>query len=651
MGHYGAIRPWQEPATPILTTSEFRVPIGERSDEMMLYLTASSVPGWHGGTVEWRNARIERPGAATVPLRSLGPALVALERIRETALSATTEYLAAAFEVRTQNAGDIHELAAEHGIDPLMLQAWLRYLGLSIVGDVALGDRLEHRLNSIGGHDFVGGWGLAGVNDLSLLGNSSDQKVNIPGDMGAHRVAVHPRPERTVAAGWASPIDGDIHIETTVRDAHNACGNGVQWSLDLRRGASRRTLRSGVVELGAEAEIDQVESIPVRQGDVVALSIGPRDSHHACDLTEVDLVIREVAGPMRSWSLAGDCADSIHAGNPHPDRHGHVDTWHFFSEMIAETTEGSTIPEGSLLAAWLDATDKDEARRIAQQLAILLSDTEPEARPEDVELRDTLLAPGGPLFGQLDFAALAESATDENVENRAFGVQGASFDGDSNILISENPSTVAVRLPPDLFEGAEFAVSAVIRPDPDASSVAQFDVTFDVPRDVHQLQPGLPFVADPDSEAEKQLLSSLDDFRSLFPAAMCYARIVPVDEVVTLVLFHREDDHLARLMLSRNEQAQLDRLWDEIALCRPGCIADRGCARADSGVCHAGQRSHEVRPASRTNRGSGRFVPRPPVGDAPGPRRLRRRLRTPRLAAAAESRGRISDPGPVRGPS
>ena len=41
----------------------------------------------------------------------------------------------------------------------------------------------------------------------------------------------------------------------------------------------------------------------------------------------------------------------------------------------------------------------------------------------------------------------------------------------------------------------------------------------------------------------------LDELRGLFPASVCYRPIVPVDEVVTLVLFHREDELLARLLL------------------------------------------------------------------------------------------------------
>jgi RNAse (barnase) inhibitor barstar len=54
------------------------------------------------------------------------------------------------------------------------------------------------------------------------------------------------------------------------------------------------------------------------------------------------------------------------------------------------------------------------------------------------------------------------------------------------------------------------------------------------------------------------------DFRGLFPKALCYARIVPVDEVVTLNLFYREDDQLQRLMLDEPQKKELDRLWDEL---------------------------------------------------------------------------------------
>ena len=51
--------------------------------------------------------------------------------------------------------------------------------------------------------------------------------------------------------------------------------------------------------------------------------------------------------------------------------------------------------------------------------------------------------------------------------------------------------------------------------------------------------------------------------RDIFPPALCYTKIVPVDEVVTLTLAYREDAQLARLMLYEKENGKLDRLWAE----------------------------------------------------------------------------------------
>ncbi|MST01296.1 MAG: DUF1592 domain-containing protein, partial [Pedosphaera sp.] len=66
------------------------------------------------------------------------------------------------------------------------------------------------------------------------------------------------------------------------------------------------------------------------------------------------------------------------------------------------------------------------------------------------------------------------------------------------------------------------------------------------------------------SAARKRIEAALDQFRQIFPAALCYTKIVPVDEVVTLTLFYREDDALKRLMLDDAQAADLDRLWAEL---------------------------------------------------------------------------------------
>ena len=57
---------------------------------------------------------------------------------------------------------------------------------------------------------------------------------------------------------------------------------------------------------------------------------------------------------------------------------------------------------------------------------------------------------------------------------------------------------------------------------------------------------------------------SVSKFQDLFPAAMCYYRLVPVDEVITLVLFHREDEPLMRLMMTEDERQGLERDWKQL---------------------------------------------------------------------------------------
>ncbi len=74
----------------------------------------------------------------------------------------------------------------------------------------------------------------------------------------------------------------------------------------------------------------------------------------------------------------------------------------------------------------------------------------------------------------------------------------------------------------------------------------------------------MPIAAAEGSRARDRIAADLDAFRALFPPALCYSRIVPVDEVITLRLHYREDDHLKRLVLDERQAAELDRLWEEL---------------------------------------------------------------------------------------
>ena len=122
------------------------------------------------------------------------------------------------------------------------------------------------------------------------------------------------------------------------------------------------------------------------------------------------------------------------------------------------------------------------------------------------------------------------------------------------------PAVLEYKLPGKLVADGEVVVTAQLHPEKGANGTAQFLVALNRP-DAKALQ-GQPMVTG--AKAGKQMEQAYDDFRELFPAAMCHAQIVPVDEVVTMILYHREDQMLRRLMLSEAEAAELDRLWDEL---------------------------------------------------------------------------------------
>jgi hypothetical protein len=79
-----------------------------------------------------------------------------------------------------------------------------------------------------------------------------------------------------------------------------------------------------------------------------------------------------------------------------------------------------------------------------------------------------------------------------------------------------------------------------------------------------ELRADTPVVVLGEGPARGRIERAFHEFRRWFPAALCYSRIVPVDEPVTLTLHHREDESLKRLMLDEAERARLDRLWEEL---------------------------------------------------------------------------------------
>ncbi|PQO33255.1 hypothetical protein C5Y96_10400 [Blastopirellula marina] len=533
VGHFGSIRPSQEAITTLVPEKTFRVPI-TGSEPFRPHLHAVKVIGDNASdSVIWEKPRIERKGLPPIVLHDLPSTIAAMQSARKEVIEKTPRYLAAAWQI--QHAGGEAEpfaVAVKRNLHSGVLQQWLTLLGISWKETLPPIELLPQAINNAGGKANVSGWGSPGLDALSIVGNAGDETVYIPGELKAHGVAMHPRPERWIAAAWQCPVDGTFDITAIARDAHNSCGNGATWWLEHHRPGSTIVLQSGNIDLGRAAEIEPITKLALSRGDRIALKIGARDANHFCDLTEVNLTLHEHDGEARTWDLAADCSADLSSANPHPDRHGNLDTWVFYSGSVDGQPSASALPKDSLLAQWQSADSEAVAKQLAQQIDAKIKKAAGTDPLDDADyLYVDLIAWNGPL------------------------VAGAAQPGRAMEVLT-SPSAPEIDIPGELFEGAEFVVTAKPK---SPQSVVQVSVTTNT---AATLSPEATFLGD--AQNLDQLKRIHDDYRHYFPAIVCYPQIVPVDEVVTLVLFHREDQELARLMLSEEEQARLDKLWKQL---------------------------------------------------------------------------------------
>ena len=161
---------------------------------------------------------------------------------------------------------------------------------------------------------------------------------------------------------------------------------------------------------------------------------------------------------------------------------------------------------------------------------------------------------------------------------------GRAVDADS--LCVQAPSVIRIRIPGRLAAGYDFVTTAVLEEQTGRKGSVQVDlapgtaapntsllpsqvmVTFSRVTQVFSESRAVsflkPILIASESPVRAKMEAAFNEHRKLFPATLCYNQIVPVDEVLTINLFYREDDHLARLMLEPEEEARLDRLWDEL---------------------------------------------------------------------------------------
>jgi hypothetical protein len=616
IGKRGGPPAWQVPVNPLQNRVTLRspVPAPDADGMVTVFLAASDAgDGNTGDFALFQNPRFTAAGRPDIALRDIRALAYQLNQARDQLRQTAAACLTAAAEISAAppaDAGpDLDAIAARYKVNPQLLAAWLNYLGIA-GGPTTLQGHLQNKINSVESYDFVKGWG--DTEALSVLGNASDNLVRIPGDFAAHSVAVHPAPTRKVVVAWKSPADGKYSLQGRVQRAHMACGNGVAWVLEIRSGNVRRRLASGTADGPANNPFGPFSDIQLRSGDVAALVISPRNHDHGCDLTAIDLTITPSSPaansdkPVEPWDLAKDVSASIATSNPLPDTRGNADIWHFLAEPDDSETPASVVPHDSLVAAWLNTPDPAEKIKLADNIQQLLNaPAPPPADSPDATLLQQLTALNGPLLLEFRRSLATSDDLHANIPNTIPGPDPAAFgrhpDGtpiEPRDLCLHAPAIFEVRVPAELVAGCELLTDATLHAPTSPTGTVQLRLLTERPANLSEIaatnsKPGQakarwsdgdaplvfdsPILAIQDSEAHHKVLADFSTFRDLFPAALCYTRIVPVDEVVTLTLYYREDDQLRRLILNQQQTQQLDQLWNDLH-----CVSRSALALVDA---------------------------------------------------------------------
>ena len=366
-------------------------------------------------------ARSTHLTAKVTELRNKG-----VERLAMQVRGRTAEYLAAvaalppvaveqgvagaapASSAEESRASAIDFLASERGLNPLILQRWLAYLGLPDGSRPHVSGLLAAKFAEIGGQKGVPGWGDAAATPWVIANSDANPRQVLSFRVPARGLAAHPSPERPVAIGWRSPISATVTIRGRIVDTDPNCGDGIAWTLEIRRGAERRVLRTGTIDNNGMEIISDLKAVQVDPGDLISLLIDAKAANHSCDTTAIELTITDERDEGRVWDLCADVVDDLHAGNPHADRLGNPNVWHFYA--LNGPQPAQAIAPDSALGRWAAArcsgAAAEELTALAAAVQEAISSATPAA-PDDL-LHKALSSPDGYFLRAIDVTTALE---------------------------------------------------------------------------------------------------------------------------------------------------------------------------------------------------------------------------------------------------
>ena len=169
-----------------------------------------------------------------------------------------------------------------------------------------------------------------------------------------------------------------------------------------------------------------------------------------------------------------------------------------------------TVPSGSLLDSWRRETDGDRRKELALQIAASVKG----APPEDAA------TPDGILFQQLHSLSLPldDDLLQQGVKpDRRFGVHPLGHVVERSHLVVKAPAKVAFRIPAELAAGRELVAVGMCETDHGREGTVQLNVS----TSLSQPPWAARIVCAEASQARQRVEQACEDFRGLFPIALC----------------------------------------------------------------------------------------------------------------------------------
>jgi hypothetical protein len=568
----------------VVETSSIKLKLAPMAgqSEVVLYLIARQLGSADDGHVVWHRPRFEGNNLPTLLLRDYQQFGTRFEMDYSALFANTEQYLSAAVKAANNSKISMKDLAAKHRLNEAWLRRWITVLDVKPLAKdpqpteepgrivPAVEWELLDGTTSNAQRPGIKGWRPKGSDLPILITNASDKTENVPGRVSPRKVTVHPTPTEFVAVVWKSPFKGRVRVAAKVADAHPSCGNGFAWWLEKQTPTRSAIVAEGAVDLGKETNIAP-RQLNVSTGDLIVLAIDARAGSHSCDLTEIALTVTEIGKDKgRVWDLAEDVADDVLAGNPHADRLGNKDVWSFVkgSSKARPAGPASVVDTNSLLMRWRQAAAnparRTDAAELAKQMQTLLTRARPAEKHPDRRLYDSFASSDGALLKGIDFRPLVKAPKKPRLglSRARFGKHPLGQPADESSLVLPVNKVTEICLPAKLFRDRQFVVEGKLDSGSEQRAV-QFQVLTAAPQPNAAWDAKSPVVAVPGGSAHRKLLAGLAEFRRLFPPNICYPHVIPLDEVVCLKTFHREDEPLIRLFLDDNQTQQLEHLWQE----------------------------------------------------------------------------------------